>query len=164
MFVTDQPVSLKRLSDVLGISVDDTAASVQRLEESLAGRGIRLQRHGELLQLVSAPEAAEAVEQFLGLDSAARLSTAAVETLAVVAYQQPVTRSQVEQVRGVNSDRAVATLLARGLIEEVGRSESIGRPALFGTTVEFLEHLGLGGLDSLPALPAAEPVPERAES
>lgn len=123
------------------------------LAVQLADRGIRLQRHGDQVQLVTAPEAAPAVERFLGLEGAVRLSSAALETLAVIAYRQPVTRAQIEQVRGVSADRAIATLLAHGLIEEVGRLETVGRPALFGTTVEFLEHFGLQSLADLPPLP-----------
>jgi segregation and condensation protein B len=76
-----------------------------------------------------------------------------LETLAVIAYRQPVTRAQIEQVRGVNADRAIATLLAHGLIEEVGRLDAPGRPVLFGTTFEFLEHFGLRSLAELPPLP-----------
>lgn len=129
------------------------------LAVQLADRGIRLQRHGDQVQLVTAPEAAAAVERFLGLEGAVRLSSAALETLAVIAYRQPVTRAQIEQVRGVSADRAIATLLAHGLIEEVGRLETVGRPALFGTTVEFLEHFGLQSLADLPPLPE-EPEPD----
>jgi segregation and condensation protein B len=163
LFVADQPVSVKRLAEPAGATEEAATAVLFEIEQALSGRGIRLQRHGDLVQLVTAPESAAAVERFLGLDSTAKLSTAALETLAVVAYQQPVTRGQVESVRGVNSDRAVATLLARGLIEEVGRSDSIGRPALFGTTSEFLEHLGLAALDSLPPLPEEEEEPGSSE-
>src|SRR5262249_8325764 len=101
-------------------------------------------------QLVSAPENARFVMALLGLPTQARLTTAALETLAVVAYRQPITRSQIEFVRGVNSDRALAGLLQHGLVVEVGRAATVGRPALFGTTAEFLQQFGLDSLDALP--------------
>ncbi|MFN8532722.1 MAG: SMC-Scp complex subunit ScpB [Dehalococcoidia bacterium] len=153
LFVADAPVSAQRLAEALGWQEQEVIDALDAFEEQLVTRGVRLQRHGGLVQLVSAPEAADAVERFFGLGSTARLSTAALETLAVVAYRQPVTRAQIEQVRGVNADRAIATLLAHGLIEEIGRLESAGRPAQFGTTIEFLEHFGLGSLAALPPLP-----------
>lgn len=156
LFVAEAPVSLRRLAEVAGCDEAAVAEALEELEQQLAGRGIRLQRHHELVQLVTAPEAAAAVERFLGLDGTVRLSNAALETLAVIAYRQPVTRAQIEQVRGVSADRAIATLIAHGLIEEVGRLNAVGRPALFGTTVEFLEHFGLRSLADLPPLPQAE--------
>lgn len=152
LFVADAPVSVDRLVDVIGVSRRAILHALESLEESLQG-GISMQRANDQVQFVTAPDLAVVVERFLGLDAGARLSTAAVESLAVIAYRQPVTRAQVEAIRGVNSDRAVATLQARGLIEEVGRLDAVGRPALFGTTVEFLEHFGLKGLFALPPLP-----------
>ena len=93
------------------------------------------------------------METLLGLDRPAKLSRAALETLAIIAYRQPVTRGDVEAVRGVNSDSAVTTLLNRGLITDVGRKEGAGRPTLYATTPEFLQLLGVESLDDLPALP-----------
>jgi segregation and condensation protein B len=144
---------VRRLAAAAGCAEAEVAEALNALALQLEERGIRLQRHGDHVQLVTAPEAAAAVERFLGLDVTVRLSNAALETLAVIAYRQPVTRAQIEQVRGVSADRAIATLLAHGLIEEVGRLETVGRPALFGTTVEFLEHFGLRSLADLPPLP-----------
>jgi segregation and condensation protein B len=89
-----------------------------------------------------------------GLDDQARLSRAALEVLAVIAYRQPVTRAEIEAIRGVNGDRALATLLSRSLVAEVGRRDTVGRPVLFGTTLDFLEHLGLSSLDEMPPLPS----------
>ena len=155
LFVADGPVEIGRLQRALEVDHAATEAAVARLAESYRSRGVRLQRRGETLQLVSAPEAAEQVERFLGLSDSARLSAAALETLAIVAYRQPVTRTQVEAVRGVNADYAIRTLLARRLIEEVGRMETVGRPTLFGTTFDFLQYFGLESLERLPALPAA---------
>jgi segregation and condensation protein B len=102
--------------------------------------------------LTSAPEAAEAIETFLGLEATSRLSGAALEALAIIAYQQPVTRPQVDAIRGVNSDGVMKNLLHKGLIQEVGRAEGPGRPILYSTTPEFLGHFGLASLDDLPPL------------
>ena len=95
-------------------------------------------------------EAGPAIERFLGLEISGRLSTAALETLSIVAYRQPVTRAQVEAIRGVNSDSILRSLIRRGLLEEVGRAETVGRPILYGTTFEFLQQFGLGELRDLP--------------
>ena len=113
-------------------------------------RGIRLQRLGEQVQLVSAPENARFVAAMLGMPTQVKLTTAALETLAVIAYRQPITRGQLEAIRGVNSDRALATLAQHGLAIEVGRATTVGRPALFGTTLEFLQQFGLASIDALP--------------
>ncbi len=120
------------------------------------GRGIRLQRLGEQVQLVTAPENARYIAALLGLPMTARLTTAAMETLAVIAYRQPVTRAQIESVRGVNSDRALASLLQHGLVAEVGRAQTVGRPALFATTSEFLQQFGLTSLEQLPGVELQE--------
>ena len=103
--------------------------------------------------MVTAPEASEAVERYLGTDHAPKLSAAALEALAIVAYRQPVTRAQLEGVRGVNCDGVLRTLTARGLVVPVGRLEQAGRPVLYGTTFDFLEYLGIGSLEELPKLP-----------
>lgn len=152
LFVAGRPLELAELRRLL--LVDD-----RRLREAVAalevecvrgGRGVRVQRSGDAVQLVSAPENARFVAALLGLPTQTKLTTAALETLAVVAYRQPITRSQIEFIRGVNSDRALASLLQYGLVLEVGRAATVGRPALFGTTPEFLQQFGLGSLDALP--------------
>jgi segregation and condensation protein B len=109
-----------------------------------------LQRLGEQVQLVTAPENAHYVAALLGLPMSARLTTAAMETLSVIAYRQPITRAQIEAIRGVNSDRALASLVQHGLVVEVGRAQTVGRPALFATTPEFLQQFGLTSLEELP--------------
>jgi segregation and condensation protein B len=114
--------------------------------------GLALQRHGDQLQLTTCPTASPAVERYLGAPPPGRLSRAALESLAVIAYRQPVTRADIDFVRGVNSDSAVATLLGRGLVAEVGRKDTVGRPALLATTPECLQYLGLRSLDDLPPL------------
>jgi len=116
---------------------------------------MRLQRKGQRVQLVTAPEAAGVIERFMGLDLSSRLSPAALETLAIVAYTQPITRSDVDGVRGVNSDSVLRSLTTKGLIEEIGRLDQAGRPILYGTTFEFLQHFGLSDLSELPPLEPA---------
>jgi segregation and condensation protein B len=155
LFVADEPIELGLLTRTIGAAKADVVAALDRLGEDCRTRGVRLQRNGDLVQLVSAPQAAPYVEQFLGLEHP-RLTNASLETLAIVAYRQPMTRAGVEAVRGVDCDGPIRTLLARGLIEEVGRSPVIGRPALFGTTVRFLEYFGLERPEDLPPLPMAE--------
>jgi len=118
---------------------------------------LRLQRHAGRVQLTTAPEAAELIERFLGLEATSRLSRAALETLAIIAYQQPVTRPQVDAVRGVNSEGVMKSLLGKGLVQEVGRTEGPGRPILYGTSLEFLQHFGLNSLMELPPLNLPEP-------
>jgi segregation and condensation protein B len=152
LFVAPEPVEAAELARALGVD----ATAVRSALETLAARregGVRLQRDGARWQLVSAPEFGRQVERFLGAEDAGKLSTAALETLAIVAYQQPVTRAQIDAVRGVNSDRALTALRSRGLVEETGRAETVGRPALFGTTMRFLEYFGLEHPRDLPPLP-----------
>jgi segregation and condensation protein B len=152
LFVAGRPLELAELRRLLAIddkrlraALDSLAADCER-----AGRGIRVQRQGDQAQLVSSPENARFVAALLGLPTQAKLTTAALETLAVVAYRQPITRSQIEFIRGVNSDRALSSLVQYGLVMEVGRAATVGRPALFGTTHEFLGQFGLTSLESLP--------------
>ncbi len=112
--------------------------------------GIRLQEVNAQFQLVTAPEYATDIEAFLGLEVTSRLTQAALEALAIIAYKQPTTRPEIDSIRGVNSDGVVKSLLSKGLIEELGRSEAPGRPILYGVTPDFLQHFGLEGLDQLP--------------
>ena len=107
--------------------------------------------------MTTAPETASQVERFLSLEATSRLSRAALETLAMIAYQEPVTRPQIDDVRGVNSDGVIRTLLSKGLIDEAGRAEGPGRPVLYTTTPDFLQHFGLTSLDELPPLAIPEP-------
>ncbi|PWH13380.1 MAG: SMC-Scp complex subunit ScpB [Ardenticatenia bacterium] len=152
LFAAGAPVSLRQLAEALDCSLSEVETAVQALQEACRTRGVQVQRHGELLQLVTAPAAASYVERLLGLSGGTGLSPAALETLAIIAYKQPITRPEIEAIRGVNSDSVLRTLLSKGLIQEVGRLETVGRPILFGTTFEFLQYFGLGGLDELPPL------------
>jgi segregation and condensation protein B len=130
--------------------IDRTLAD---LAADLAQRGIRLQRHAGRVQFTTAPEHARDVEAFLQLEATARLSRAALEVLAIIAYRQPVTKPYVDSLRGVDSESSLTTLLRHGLIEESGRSEGPGRPILYTTTPDFLRHFGLQELGQLPPLP-----------
>ncbi len=152
LFVADAPVSVSHLAEALERDERDVEAVLQTLAEGYEGRGVRLQRKGNRVQLVSAPDAAPAIERFLGLSQSGKLSAAALEALAIVAYEQPITRPQIEAIRGVGSDGVLRTLLSKGLIEEVGRLETVGHPVLFGTTFEFLQYFGLSSLAELPPL------------
>ncbi|MEZ4646607.1 MAG: SMC-Scp complex subunit ScpB, partial [Chloroflexota bacterium] len=129
---------------------------LQELTAVYETRGLRLQWTGDGVQLTTAPQANEVIERFLGLEMSSRLSQASLEVLAIVAYMQPVTRPQLDQVRGVNSDGALRTLLSKGLVQEMGRMETPGRPILYGTTADFLQHFGLTTLEELPPLAGDE--------
>jgi len=152
LFVADGPVSIGRLAEALEVTPARVERALDGLEATYAGRGLRLQRAGNRVQFVTAPGAALCVERFLGLERRTRLSRAALETLAIIAYRQPITRPEIEAIRGVGSDSVLRTLLSVGLIEGVGRAPTVGRPILYGTTFEFLQHFGLRGLDELPPL------------
>jgi segregation and condensation protein B len=155
LFVADGPVEIAALSRTINASRADVSVALDELMEACRDRGVRLQRSGDLVQLVSAPRTAAYVERFLGLEHPP-LTNASLETLAIIAYRQPITRTGIESVRGVDCDGPTRTLLARGLIEEVGRAPVAGRPTLFGTTIRFLEYFGLGKPDDLPPLPLTQ--------
>lgn len=151
LFVAAGPVALNQLVETLAVPLSAVELALQALSEHLSnGHGMRLQRHEGRVQLTTAPELAAVVERFLGIEATARLSRAALETLAIVAYRQPITRPGVDAIRGVNSDGVMKSLLAKGLIQEMGRAEGPGRPILYGTTAEFLQYFGLSSLRDLP--------------
>ncbi len=155
LFVAEGPVTTGALARALELQEEQVEPLLGELSRDYAGRGIRLQRIRDKVQIVSAPESAEAVQRFLGIDGSGRLSAAALETLAIVAYRQPVTRPAIEAVRGVNCEGVIHSLLARGLVQEVGRMETAGRPILYATTFEFLQNFGLRGVEELPPLEKA---------
>jgi segregation and condensation protein B len=164
LFVADEAVDVSMLARALRRPADAIEGALAELELRCAEGGTRLQRTRDSVQLVTAPDAGPYVERFLGLESRQRLSGAALEALAIIAYKQPMTRAGVEQVRGVNSDAAIASLIARGLVEEIGRAQTPGRPALLGTTLRFLEHFGLTKPGDLPPLPANGSILDLAET
>jgi len=145
--------AVEDLAKTLGISSAEVESLAGILSEHYAERhGIRLQKVRDQYQLVTAAEHAVLIEQFLGLEITSRLSQPALEVLAIIAYQLASTRPEIEAIRGVNSDTVVKSLLAKGLIEERGRSEAPGRPILYNVTPDFLQHFGLESLDQLPAV------------
>jgi segregation and condensation protein B len=156
LFVAPGAVTISQLSTALGETIENIEKKLDELEHGNLNRGIRLQRHRGRVQLVSAPEAAPLVEHFLGLEATTRMSRAALEAMSIIAYQQPVTRPQIDAIRGVNSDGVLKTLLSKGLIQEVGRAPGPGRPILYSTTPEFLGYFGLTSLDELPPLNLSE--------
>jgi segregation and condensation protein B len=161
LFVASGAVTVSQVASALEISAAEVEKGLAELEEQYKERGLRLQRHQQYIQLTTAPEAAQVVERFLGMEATAKLSRAGLETLSIVAYEQPVTRPEIDAVRGVNSDGALKSLLSKGLIQEAGRAERPGRPILYTTTPDFLSHFGLNSLKDLPALnPEMAPDPE----
>ncbi len=153
LFVAERPLSRREIATLAGVDRDTVDARIGDLEVSLAARGIRLVASDDRIELVTASEAGRLIGRYVGAD-ATRLSPAALETLAIVAYRQPVTKSAVEQIRGVDSDYTLRALLHRRLIVELGRAETPGRPYLYGTDFEFLERFGITSLDQLPPLEA----------
>jgi len=151
LFVASGPVTPAQLADALGEKVESVEEELIGLSEDFTrGRGVSLQWFGNKVQLTSAPAAALLVEKFLGLEATAKLSRAALETLAIIAYRQPITRPGVDAIRGVNSDGVMKSLLSKGMVQEAGRAEGPGRPILYGVTSEFLQHFGLNSLADLP--------------
>lgn len=152
LFVADEPLSTYRLAEALDVTSSRVERALDELETMYVERGLCLQRIDNRVQLVTVPEAAPHIERLLGLEARTHLSQAALEALAIIAYQQPITRPRIEAIRGVGSDSVLRTLLRTGLIERVGRADAIGRPFLYATTTEFLQHFGLQRLDDLPPL------------
>ena len=149
LFVAEKPVGRAELGRIAGATPKQVDAALAELAAAYGGTGLRIQRGGDEWQIVTSPDSAPYVSAYLGADRL-RVSPASLETLAVVAYRQPITRAEIEAVRGVNCDQTIYTLMSRRLIEERGRKETAGRPILYGTTWEFLECFGLSALDELP--------------
>ncbi|MBP2077814.1 SMC-Scp complex subunit ScpB [Oceanobacillus polygoni] len=151
----DEGITVKQVCKVLDVS----ASAVEHIIEELTydyerkDRGLMIMKSHEVLHLTTKPEHSNYFKKLLELPQTSRMSQAALETLAIIAYQQPITRTEIDEIRGVKSDRPVQTLLARSLIEEVGRKDSVGRPILFGTSKDFLTYFGLTSLGELPPLP-----------
>ena len=152
LFVADEPVEVSALARIAEAGREEVQEAIDDLAAECHRRGVRVQRTESAVQMVTAPEAVHYVERFLGVEEDHRLSHAALETLAIIAYKQPITRQAIEAIRGVNCDRALASLRARGLVTEVGRAHTVGLPYLFGTTFRFLEYFGLEKPEDLPPL------------
>ena len=155
LFASGEPVSAERLALVLDADREDILDAAAALEEEYraGGRGIRLVRLNDDLQMHSAPEFAGAITRALEQRRAPRLSQASLEVLAIVAYFQPVTRAYIEQMRGLDSSYTVGVLTERGMIEPCGHLETVGRPTLYRTTDLFLRSVGASTLEDLPPLP-----------
>jgi len=151
LFVAERPLSRREIATLARVDRATVDERLGDLEVSLAERGIRLVLSDERVELVTAPEAGALIARYVGAD-AIRLSPASLETLAIVAYRQPVTKAAVERIRGVDSDYTIRSLLHRRLVVELGRSDAAGRPFLYGTGFEFLERFGLTTLEELPPL------------
>jgi segregation and condensation protein B len=154
LFVSDEPATAVALAQALGVERREAEELCEELARSYEDRGggIVLRNVAGGWRLTTHPDASPVVEQYVLASRHVRLTKAALETLAIVAYKQPVTRHQVSSIRGVNSDGVLRALVDRGLVAEVGREETPGRPVLYGTTPEFLERLGLPSLAALPPL------------
>jgi segregation and condensation protein B len=153
LFVADKPVEIGLLSRVTGHGADVVGLVVDEIAADWQGRGVRIQRSGTAVQMVTAPESTPYVQAFLGVDEEQRLTHAPLVALTIIAYRQPITRPAIEKILGKSCDYSVAALKARELITEVGRSNGPGRPYLYGTTFRFLEHFGLEKPEDLPPLP-----------
>lgn len=156
LFVAGEPATLEQLADATGEQVASVKTALKELGAILHDRGITLREVGGGYRLASNPECRADVERYL-LPPKTYMSPASLETLAIVAYLQPVTRAEVESIRGVNADGVMGTLEQRRLIRELGRKDVVGRPILYGTTTEFLESFGLRSIDELPPLPEDAP-------
>lgn len=157
LFVASAPATVTQIGEALSIPIKTVETALIELQKEYENkRGIALQEHNGRYQLTTAPNFAKDIEKFLGIESTARLSRAGVETLAIIAYKQPITRPGIDSIRGVSSDGVIKSLLSKGLIQEVGRTDGPGRPILFSTAVEFLQHFGLNSLEQLPPYEVAE--------
>lgn len=153
LFVAGEPVAVSDLAQALEVSEMEIMHAVEALERECERRGVTVRRYGDHLRMETRPEYAPYVERLLQPVQRQTLSQTAMETLAVIAYRQPVTKGEVEQVRGVKCDYSVQSLLHKGLIKEAGRKEALGRPILYATTDRFLEHFGISDIRELPPLP-----------
>ena len=152
LFISTSPVSIPQLSKGLNESEKNIKAALEELGKYYdESRGLVLQWNKSKVQLTSAPFMGEIIENFLGIEVKTSLSQASLEAIAIIAYKQPITRPEIDEIRGVNSDGVVRNLLSKGLIEEVGRREGVGRPVLYGTTTDFLSYFGLASIENLPA-------------
>jgi segregation and condensation protein B len=161
LFSSHRPLKLRELQQALGTGQRQVEDAARELRQTLEGRGVMLQWQDDLVHLVTRPHLAPFVRRALRPEVTGRLSPAAYETLAIVAYQQPVTRARIEEIRGVNSDGVLANLELRDLVSEMGREATAGQPKLYGTTMRFLQVMGLESLEQLPSPPGLQATIER---
>ncbi|RDW19110.1 SMC-Scp complex subunit ScpB [Oceanobacillus arenosus] len=151
----DEGIAIKQLSKIIEIQESAVIHILEELKYDYehANRGMMIMQSHDVFHLTTKPEHSNYFKKLLDIPKQSRMSQAALETLAIIAYRQPITKTEMEEIRGVNSDRAVQTLLARSLIEELGRKDAVGKPILYGTSKDFLTYFGLTSLDELPVLP-----------
>lgn len=154
LFIWGDPLSLKDISTIVELDNKETQKLLQEMmdEFNFERRGIRIIQIDDSYQMSTRPEHFEWIKKLYNPKSNKNLSNAALETLSIIAYRQPITKSEIEIIRGVRCDKAIDTLLEKSLIEEQGRLERTGRPIIYGTTTEFLKYFGLKNLDDLPSL------------
>src|SRR5690625_172759 len=151
----DEGLTIKQMSEIIQVE----PKRIEHILEELSfdyeheQRGIMILRSNEVFHLTTKPEHNEYYKRYIQNPRSSRMSQASLETLAIIAYQQPITKTEIEEIRGVNSDYAVQTLVARSLVENIGRKDTVGRPILYATTKEFLTYFGLTSIDDLPPLP-----------
>jgi segregation and condensation protein B len=163
LYASKEPATINSIATALEATTREVEDAVEQLTEQYQWRGIRVQRQGNKLQLVTAPEVAERLQKFLGLEEINRLSAAALETLAIIAYNQPMTKPQIEMIRGVNCDGVMNTLEARNLIVELGRADTVGHPMRYGVSFEFLQYFGLKSTHELPPVTNLDTLPKPTE-
>lgn len=154
LFVSGEPLAIKQIASILECSVGFTKDLLSEMIKlyNIKNRGIKIINANDSYSLVTKSENGDYIEKLLGNNSRQSLSQAALETLAIVSYKQPITRIDIDEIRGVKSDRAISNLVEKGLIKECGRLEVPGRPILYGTTDEFLKYFGLENIEQMPAL------------
>lgn len=162
LFSSNRPLKVRELQQATDSDRNTIEGALEKVRENLEGHGVMLMRHHDEVHLATRPEYAKAVRRALRPEVSGRLSQAAYETLAIVAYQQPVSRARIEEVRGVNCESVLSNLELRDLVTEVGRGSGPGQPKLYGTTMRFLQVMGLESLDHLPAPRVEAEAKERA--
>ncbi len=154
LFVSGEPLDIKQIASIIECSVKFTEQLLEEMSKSydIDSRGIKIINNKGFYSLATKSDNSTYIEKLLGINSRQSLSQAALETLAIIAYKQPITRVEIDEIRGVKSDRAIYTLVEKGLIKESGRLDVIGRPILYGTTQEFLKYFDLENIDQMPNL------------
>lgn len=154
LFVSGEPLNIKQIASIIECSLDFTKQLLKEMAKlyECESRGIKIINNNESYSLATKADNSVYIEKLLGINSRQGLSQAALETLAIVAYKQPITRVDIDEIRGVKSDRAISSLIEKGLIKECGRLDVIGRPILYGTTEEFLKYFDLENIDQMPGL------------
>lgn len=154
LFVSGEPLDIKQIASIIECSLDFTKQLLKEMGKlyECESRGIKIINNNESYSLATKADNSVYIEKLLGINSRQGLSQAALETLAIVAYKQPITRVDIDEIRGVKSDRAISSLIEKGLIKECGRLDAIGRPILYGTTEEFLKYFDLENIGQMPGL------------